>query len=337
MAPNAKSKAKAKAAPIVPEETEETKNLKECFKRADTNGDGVIDATELGEVLRTLDSSSWTDSQVALFVKVVDTNGDGRIDYNEFAKWLSISGEAHIEKLSKPWKAEMIRLILEGLARNREERSDARWEDNHQAHPGVLGRQIIDDVLTAGGFEFKFDGKYSGKPSPSCMDCQCAKFDIAAHRMTGLVHCTGEIFPVSLSIYGVGDENPDIYAIGHPPETLQGLSWLDDLKKRLTDGLARTDVDWLDSHQRQDGFPFPGSGQSVENALKEGGFESAFDSKLSEKEQPDMTSMQILGYNIGSHKSVGLAIGTQSTYPIALLLWAYGEKKADVYGIGAKM
>lgn len=52
------------------------------FKRFDSNGDGKISATELGDALKTL--GSVTPEEVKSMMKEIDTDGDGYISYEEF-------------------------------------------------------------------------------------------------------------------------------------------------------------------------------------------------------------------------------------------------------------
>ncbi|XP_018680549.1 polcalcin Phl p 7-like [Musa acuminata AAA Group] len=62
---------------------EVTPEMERIFKRFDTNGDGKISLAELGEVLRTLGSTSGDD--VKRTMAEIDTDGDGNIDFKEFA------------------------------------------------------------------------------------------------------------------------------------------------------------------------------------------------------------------------------------------------------------
>ncbi|XP_076888722.1 polcalcin Syr v 3-like [Bidens hawaiensis] len=56
--------------------------LERIFKRFDTNGDGQISSTELGEALKTLGSVST--EEVQRMMGKIDTNGDGFISYQEY-------------------------------------------------------------------------------------------------------------------------------------------------------------------------------------------------------------------------------------------------------------
>ncbi|KAG6602031.1 Polcalcin Ole e 3, partial [Cucurbita argyrosperma subsp. argyrosperma] len=55
------------------------------FKRFDTNGDGKISSTELGESLKTL--GSVTNDEVHRMMAEIDTDGDGFISYEEFTNF----------------------------------------------------------------------------------------------------------------------------------------------------------------------------------------------------------------------------------------------------------
>lgn len=64
------------------------------FRQIDRNGDGLIDAEELAEVLRNLDSSTWDDARIRkLIIKGADMNEDDRLDYEEFLQWIFGSRE----------------------------------------------------------------------------------------------------------------------------------------------------------------------------------------------------------------------------------------------------
>ncbi|KAL2896103.1 Polcalcin Che a 3 [Bienertia sinuspersici] len=52
------------------------------FKRFDTNGDGKISSTELGDALRTL--GSVTSDEICRMMAEIDTDGDGFISFEEF-------------------------------------------------------------------------------------------------------------------------------------------------------------------------------------------------------------------------------------------------------------
>ncbi|RVW16506.1 Polcalcin Che a 3 [Vitis vinifera] len=63
-----------------PQDQEERERI---FKRFDTNGDGKISSTELGDALKTLGSVSA--DEVQRMMQEIDTDGDGFISFDEFA------------------------------------------------------------------------------------------------------------------------------------------------------------------------------------------------------------------------------------------------------------
>jgi Ca2+-binding EF-hand superfamily protein len=58
------------------------------FKLVDTDGDGLISASEMQTVLRAL-GEEVTDERAATIVKAIDTDGDGRISLEEFANFMT--------------------------------------------------------------------------------------------------------------------------------------------------------------------------------------------------------------------------------------------------------
>ena len=57
-------------------------NLERIFKKFDTNGDGRISSSELGDALKTLGSVS--PEEVQRMMREIDTDGDGFISYQEY-------------------------------------------------------------------------------------------------------------------------------------------------------------------------------------------------------------------------------------------------------------
>ncbi|KAK9683119.1 hypothetical protein RND81_10G118000 [Saponaria officinalis] len=55
------------------------------FKRFDTNGDGKISSSELGDALKTL--GSVTSEEVARMMAELDTDGNGFISFEEFTEF----------------------------------------------------------------------------------------------------------------------------------------------------------------------------------------------------------------------------------------------------------
>lgn len=53
------------------------------FKRFDSNGDGKISSTELGDALKTLGST--TADEIQRMMAEIDTDGDGFISFKEFS------------------------------------------------------------------------------------------------------------------------------------------------------------------------------------------------------------------------------------------------------------
>lgn len=65
-------------------------NIKEIFRNADANGDGVISEDELKSLFRELDD--WSDEEFAVLFQSVDKNGDGKIQTQEFVDWVMGGG-----------------------------------------------------------------------------------------------------------------------------------------------------------------------------------------------------------------------------------------------------
>ncbi|PON81399.1 Parvalbumin [Trema orientale] len=57
--------------------------IERIFKRFDSNGDGKISATELGDALKAL--GSVTAEEVQRMMAEIDTDGDGFISFEEFS------------------------------------------------------------------------------------------------------------------------------------------------------------------------------------------------------------------------------------------------------------
>lgn len=71
-------------------DAEKTASIKEIFKNADRDGDGVITRSELQDLFRKL--GEWTDAEFDELFRCADKNKDGVIQYNEFLDWL-LSGK----------------------------------------------------------------------------------------------------------------------------------------------------------------------------------------------------------------------------------------------------
>ncbi|XP_018506358.2 polcalcin Bet v 4 [Pyrus x bretschneideri] len=64
------------------EDPKEKVDRERIFKRFDTNGDGKISATELGDALETL--GCVQPNEVKSMMAEIDTDGDGFISYQEY-------------------------------------------------------------------------------------------------------------------------------------------------------------------------------------------------------------------------------------------------------------
>ncbi|XP_073145234.1 probable calcium-binding protein CML18 [Henckelia pumila] len=80
-----------KSAPLTREE-----ELREVFKKFDTNGDGKISLSELGSVLNGLGSKT-TEEEVARIMSELDIDGDGFIDLNEFKAFHCVGSDSNKE------------------------------------------------------------------------------------------------------------------------------------------------------------------------------------------------------------------------------------------------
>eukprot|EP00747_Dinoflagellata_sp_TGD_P214272 gnl/TRDRNA2_/TRDRNA2_87157_c0_seq1.p1 gnl/TRDRNA2_/TRDRNA2_87157_c0~~gnl/TRDRNA2_/TRDRNA2_87157_c0_seq1.p1 ORF type:complete len:919 (+),score=219.35 gnl/TRDRNA2_/TRDRNA2_87157_c0_seq1:185-2758(+) len=58
------------------------------FAEFDRNGDGVIDRSELVQVLQHLNSSHWTEDKIDRLLRTCDGNKDGKIQLDEFIQWV---------------------------------------------------------------------------------------------------------------------------------------------------------------------------------------------------------------------------------------------------------
>ncbi|CAH1439605.1 unnamed protein product [Lactuca virosa] len=73
-------------------------HLDRIFKRFDTNGDGQISSTELGEALKALGSVSG--DEVLRMMGEIDTDGDGFISYQEYMDFCEVGSFMKKEKVS---------------------------------------------------------------------------------------------------------------------------------------------------------------------------------------------------------------------------------------------
>ncbi|KAJ6371504.1 hypothetical protein OIU77_001916 [Salix suchowensis] len=75
---------------------DDTSELRRVFKQFDTNGDGKISASELGEVLKSM-GTTYTREELLRVMEEVDTDKDGHIDVTEFAQLCRSSAAAASE------------------------------------------------------------------------------------------------------------------------------------------------------------------------------------------------------------------------------------------------
>ncbi|KAI7737839.1 hypothetical protein M8C21_002902, partial [Ambrosia artemisiifolia] len=73
---------------------EEVEDIKEMFKKIDTDDDGVVTVEELKIGLQKL-NSQLAESEIQSFVEAVDTNGKGTLDYGEF-----VAVSLHLRKMA---------------------------------------------------------------------------------------------------------------------------------------------------------------------------------------------------------------------------------------------
>lgn len=94
---------KRKALRVIAEflSVEEVEDIKEMFKKMDSNNDGIVSIHELKAGLRNF-GSQLAESEVQMLIEAVDTNGKGTLDYGEFlAVLLHLRRMANDEHLHK--------------------------------------------------------------------------------------------------------------------------------------------------------------------------------------------------------------------------------------------
>ncbi|KAG7017220.1 Calcium-dependent protein kinase 13 [Cucurbita argyrosperma subsp. argyrosperma] len=81
--------------------TEEVEDIKEMFKKIDTDNDGIVNIEELKAGVHNL-SSQLGEHEIEMLIEAVDTNGKGTLDYGEFvAVSLHLQRMANDEHLRK--------------------------------------------------------------------------------------------------------------------------------------------------------------------------------------------------------------------------------------------
>ena len=80
-------------------------DAKMAFKRFDVNGDGVMDKTEMKDMMSSAAGKSVSDSEVNALFSKGDIDGDGQIDMQEFVKLMFPSSAAALSKVQKSYKS----------------------------------------------------------------------------------------------------------------------------------------------------------------------------------------------------------------------------------------
>lgn len=77
------------------------------FHKLDLNGDGVLDRAELGQMLKHLDSSVWSEKLIDELLQTVDVKADGHIDLDEFVQWVfgGQDGKGFVERCQQHMEA----------------------------------------------------------------------------------------------------------------------------------------------------------------------------------------------------------------------------------------
>ncbi|KAJ6778129.1 CALCIUM-DEPENDENT PROTEIN KINASE 13 [Salix koriyanagi] len=73
---------------------EEVEDIKEMFKKMDTDNDGIVSIEELKTGLRNF-GSQLAESEVQMLVEAVDTNEKGKLDYGEF-----VAVSLHLQRMA---------------------------------------------------------------------------------------------------------------------------------------------------------------------------------------------------------------------------------------------
>jgi Ca2+-binding EF-hand superfamily protein len=80
-------------------------DAKMAFKRFDVNGDGVMDKTEMKDMMSSAAGKPVSDSEVNALFSKGDIDGDGQIDMQEFVKLMFPSSAAALSKVQKSYKS----------------------------------------------------------------------------------------------------------------------------------------------------------------------------------------------------------------------------------------
>ncbi|XP_074282580.1 putative calcium-binding protein CML18 [Silene latifolia] len=69
--------------------------LARVFEKIDTNGDGRISESELGQLLRSLGTETATED-IAKMMAEMDKDGDGYVDFNEFSEFYAATSGSDV-------------------------------------------------------------------------------------------------------------------------------------------------------------------------------------------------------------------------------------------------
>eukprot|EP00929_Paragymnodinium_shiwhaense_P063521 TRINITY_DN31723_c0_g1_i3.p1 TRINITY_DN31723_c0_g1~~TRINITY_DN31723_c0_g1_i3.p1 ORF type:complete len:170 (-),score=40.17 TRINITY_DN31723_c0_g1_i3:323-832(-) len=71
--------------------------VKQAFKNADTNGDGMISLDELGSLMEKL--CGFDEYQIFALFQAMDTNNDGQVSYDEFVDWVMLDDPTIVDEV----------------------------------------------------------------------------------------------------------------------------------------------------------------------------------------------------------------------------------------------
>lgn len=72
------------------------KKINRAFKRFDKNGDGIIQHSEVTQVLRNISRDQFNEKAIKKIIDSLDANGDGMIKLSEFSAWASTERGAEV-------------------------------------------------------------------------------------------------------------------------------------------------------------------------------------------------------------------------------------------------